>query len=167
HRVALDNSDHALAFCHQIVVHIDVHFRGYANDGCLTQRTQGVQTLADHWRYASGLHCVVSTTLGGFLDFLDHIHLLAIEGMSSTQLQSQFQSTVMYIHREDLLAAGDLRRHDRAQPHCATAINRNAGAEFRLETIEYSASAGLDTTAQRSHQREIHIRSEERRVGKE
>ena len=59
------------------------------------------------------------------------------------QLKGQLQAIVMHIHREDLLATRYLRRHDRTQAYSAAAIDRDGGAEPRLQAVEHGEGLGL------------------------
>ena len=138
-------------------MHIDVHFGCYPHDSHLTQRTQGVQGLTHHGRYAGGLHRVVSPAAGSGLDLLDHVYLLAIESMGSTQLKGQLQTAIMHVHCKNLLAASDLRRHDRTQAYRATAIDGNRRTKLGFQAIEHRTGAGLNATAQRPQQLQVDL----------
>ena len=116
-----------------------------------------MHALAHHRRHTRALHRVMHPAPAGLSNLLHHVHLFAIERMGRAQLAGQLQATVMHVHRKDLLAAGNLRRHDRTQTHRTAAVHRDAGTERRLQAIEHRACTGLDTAAQRPQQSQVHL----------
>src|SRR5690606_15111232 len=135
----------------QVVMHVEFHFGRHTDYGSLSQRSQRIQTLTDHWRHTGTFNRVMGATARGLFDRLDDILSFAIQGMACPKFHRQFEPTVMDIDGENLSAPRYFCSHDCAQPYGATAINGNTGAKFRFQSVEYRTCAGLDAAAQRTH----------------
>src|SRR5690554_5275357 len=72
----------------------------------------------------------------------------------------------MHIHRNNILATENFGGHHRAKSHCACAIDNDARTKFRLQSIQHSARAGLNTTAQGAKQSEVDFRVNFHRVAR-
>src|SRR5690606_37072207 len=127
--VALDHADHAFPFRHQVVVHVDLHHGRYPDDGRLAQWTERIETLPHDRRHASALDRGVGSAAGGFFDDTDHVDVLAVQRIGRAELSRELEAAVVDVDREDPLAAGNLRRHDRAQADRTAPVDGDRAAE--------------------------------------